>query len=135
MLPSVVWRPLWVSCIAVAPWTGVSITTLQLCLAVTGNLAGSFRREAKYCNELIQRNIISSPVPCLIRFMKPHVSCFQCYDLCREAPVVRSLVSLFLVQTLVFPPRKKHSRKDFISGYPWAYPLGSHSCKILGRAS
>lgn len=74
-----------------------------------------------------------SPVPCLIRFTKPRVGCFQFYDPCGEPPVVGSLVSLSLAQASVLLPRKEHSRKDFASGHPRACALGAHSCKTLGR--
>lgn len=71
--------------------------TPSLHLAVTGNLAGSLQREAKDSINLDTEISCCSLEPCLIRFMKPRVGCFQCYDPCREGPFVHSLVNLFLV--------------------------------------
>lgn len=68
------------SCIAVVPWTGVYMMTPLLRLAVAGNLAGSLWIGAKGCKERRQEISSRFPVQYLIRFVKPRVGCFQCYD-------------------------------------------------------
>lgn len=120
------------SCIAVVPWTGVYITTPLLCLAIAGNLAASPWMGAKAATNLGKEISSCFPTQCLIRFVMSRVHCFQCYDPCREAPVVHRNIHLPVSGAdFILPLRKKYSRKGF--GHPWDFSPCIHSCQNLGR--